>query len=613
MTGFVLTALGLAFVAAFAVLTAGLLAIRGRAPALVAVLVLGAANIVGGAIALSAVNGVTRAGLLAWHAVLALLAGLAWLRRGRPRVPRLINRVRPLELGSMGIVCAGIAVVVLAVQLYLIAVVAPSNWDSMAYHLSRAAYWLQYQSVGHYSGATLRQTGSAPNAEILVAWVMLLPGSDRWVEITQWLSLAGIMAAVFSGARLLGFAAGAGMFAATVLLLLPQPLLQSTTTQNDLVVAFFVAAAVLFLVRGVRDHHLGDLTIAGLALGLAVGTKTTALFALPALGLAALASWRAWRPPRGLLVRGAAVMVAGTVALGSFNYVLNTIDTGDPFGQLSRSVSEVARAEPARNLVRTMWAFADTGGVGVSWLDPIVQRGAKNLVGSTAGWDYPFAVDVSVNEDTSGFGLVGFLVLPLLLLWALLAPRSTRAERVLALGAILYLVAFGLRIDDNPWVARLMITAVVLAAPLFARLTRVPVVAGAVLGLALVSALPSLLTNPAKPLSQPIGARNVADWSRLEQMTFYRRDVAPVFAALDRALPADAPLAVVANEDSWDYPVFGPRRERRVTRIAAPASAVAAIAEYDVAGVLYLDVGAPPPGGTRVQLGPNGYLVLPPA
>ena len=42
--------------------------------------------------------------------------------------------------------------------------VLSNNWDSMAYHLSRAAYWLQEGSLAHYSGASVRQIANPPNA-----------------------------------------------------------------------------------------------------------------------------------------------------------------------------------------------------------------------------------------------------------------------------------------------------------------------------------------------------------------------------------------------------------------------------------------------------------------
>src|SRR5438046_547892 len=91
--------------------------------------------------------------------------------------------VLPLALGAV------LAAAAAALQLVVGVTTAPSNWDSMTYHLSRAAYWLQQGSIAHYDGASIRQLASPPNAEILFAWTMSLAGDDSFVTVIQWLAL----------------------------------------------------------------------------------------------------------------------------------------------------------------------------------------------------------------------------------------------------------------------------------------------------------------------------------------------------------------------------------------------------------------------------------------
>ncbi|MEM5774182.1 MAG: hypothetical protein AAGU05_04205, partial [Anaerolineaceae bacterium] len=50
--------------------------------------------------------------------------------------------------GIAGISAATLAIAVIA---------APNNWDSMVYHLSRVAHWVQNQSVAHYPTSILWQ------------------------------------------------------------------------------------------------------------------------------------------------------------------------------------------------------------------------------------------------------------------------------------------------------------------------------------------------------------------------------------------------------------------------------------------------------------------------
>ena len=120
----------------------------------------------------------------------------------------------------------------------------------------------------------------------------------------QWIAASGLAVLIFMGARDLGFAPPKAVFAASLFVVLPQPILQAATTQNDLIVSFFLVAALVFGLRGLRRRSMAELVIFALAMGVAVGAKGTALFALPWIALVmAVAIWRA-RPERGLVLLG---------------------------------------------------------------------------------------------------------------------------------------------------------------------------------------------------------------------------------------------------------------------------------------------------------------------
>jgi hypothetical protein len=178
-------------------------------------------------------------------------------------------------------VIVGVAVVAALVQLAVALTTAPANWDSMTYHLSRAAYWLQDGVWGPYEGASIRQLASAPNAELALAWTMALGESDAYVGLVQWVALGGAAGAVWMVARELGFQRPAATLAAATFAVLPSLIAQSATTQNDLVVAACLMVGIAFGLAGLRRWHGPMLALAGVAFGLGVGTKGTMLFALP--------------------------------------------------------------------------------------------------------------------------------------------------------------------------------------------------------------------------------------------------------------------------------------------------------------------------------------------
>jgi hypothetical protein len=278
MTDVLSTAAGLVLLAVPSLALPAALRIGGLARFAVAALVAAAATIVAVFVVLSLVDQLTRGWILVGQAIVAAGSAGAWTLAGRPPPPRgYVDAIREgvrTAPGHPAVMAFGAAVVLaLAVQLFAAIAVAPNNWDSMTYHLSRAAYWLQNHSATQFFPGSIRQNGAPPNAEMLQAWTMAITGTDRFAQVVQWLALVGIAAAVFGGARLLGFARPASIFAAALFVALPQPILQATTTQNDLVVTFFIAAAALFGVSGLRNGSRGELAVAGAAAGLAIGTK----------------------------------------------------------------------------------------------------------------------------------------------------------------------------------------------------------------------------------------------------------------------------------------------------------------------------------------------------
>jgi Dolichyl-phosphate-mannose-protein mannosyltransferase len=603
---------GVLLVAAVSLAVPSMLRIRGRAPFAVAALITAAGDVVGVSIGLSPAHWLTRAGMLVGLAIVAAGTLLAWDRLGRPSPPDMSGGDSE-GLGLNGaarfmLIVAGVA---LLIQLYVGVRVAPSNWDSMTYHLSRAAYWLQYHSVGQYPGATIRQAASPPNAEILQAWTMLLTGTDRWVEVVQWLALTGIALTTYTGARLLRFSPSSSAFAAALFVVLPEPILQSTTTQNDLVVSFFIAAAAMFMVRGMRDGNLGDLAIAGAATGLAVGTKGTALLAGPALLVIVLAALRAYRPNRRVVVATVGFAVAGITVLGAFNYILNVVNRHDALGGVQQLVgAEGSNSDRLSIAVQDLWTFADAPGINAAWIEQIVERPAKSILGGIAGQDWPFTVRTTIQEDTTAYGLIGFLVFPVVLLVALLSPRASPGCRVLACAVVVSLLVFALNVADPRWAGRLIMPSLALGAPLLAFASRGQWSMGVVSGAAILSLVPCVLQNPQKPLLVPPGQQTVFDWSRITQMTFTRPEMAGVLRAFNaRTHPNDA-LAFVGAEDSWDYPFFGAPRTHRIERFPNGDSVTYKRMSHDhLAGAVFANVGQPPQRLMAIRIGPDYYWV----
>lgn len=580
---------------AFAV---AILGIRGAAAAFAAALIVAAATIFTISLVLSLLDSYDRSLLIAGNlVVLAVMVGL-WIRGGRRRPLLHLPSLGDLRVEAAGHPYLTAILLALALAMGVEAVlalgVAPNNYDSMFYHLSRIGYWMQNDSILPFDGGSIFQLQHPPNAEILQAWTMELIRGDRFAQFVQWLALAGLVCVIYAGARFLDFSRAASLFAAAVFGTLPLPVLEATSTQNDLVAAFFVSAAALFLIRAVASSRPGDGIVGALALGLAVGTKGTVFFALPGLALlVAAAMWR-WRPPRRFVAAGSALLVVAVLVLGSPTYVQTAVDTGGPFGEAG---SVKARTEPLpQSAGKTLWGFVDLPGRNA--LPPVGDLIAS---GEQAVWgDYPgSSPDMDVHEDFTGFGPIGLLLLLPLLAVTALRRRGPGDRRLLAVVALSYIVLFVIFVAAQPFDMRLMIIPVALGAPLLAGVVEVPWLRRSTVVVALVCLMPVLFANQQKPLlpgnfSLGMGPAAQRAGSNLGFEEMIRHT--------ERAIGADQRIGYVGTPIDWDYPLFGPRLDRFVVRLpylGAPADVRAAMDDHNLDAIVW---GLEPPPGVRATL-----------
>ena len=149
-----------------------------------------------------------------------------------------------------------IAMAILSIAIAMIGVAsAPTNWDSMTYHLVRVMHWMQNRSVAHYPASSTAQLYQGPWAEFVMLHLQLLSGSDRWAFIVQWASMVLSLIAVSVLAEELGTRTGGQILAAAFAFTLPNGVLQANSTQNAYVVTAWLAVAAVTLFSFRRFVH----------------------------------------------------------------------------------------------------------------------------------------------------------------------------------------------------------------------------------------------------------------------------------------------------------------------------------------------------------------------
>ena len=601
--------------AASALLAAASLRLSSLTASLLAAYLAFAGNLGLTTAALSPIHLVTRAGLGAAEAILLTASLAAWSLIGRPwpsfAPARIAARAIAREPVAAGFVV--LAAALLAYELALGLTVPPNNWDSLTYHLVRAAAWAQHGGLYWIPNVPSDRLNTfQPLAEQEILFLFVATGKGALYALPQYLAELALLVSVYGGARRLGFgpppaAAAAGLFASLGLVTL-----ESTTAQNDLVAASFPAIAAYFLL----GRSPNDQALAGAAAGLGLGVKLTTILVWPVLvALVVLRGRRAAVP-------AAAGAVAGFVLVGMWGYVLNLAHGTGLFGGtadgLRASPSWPGTLQSAVHLLyrtldlsvlsnRVIVGLAVAAGfaaiaVGVRrgpaaavWVAlplcaPVLVIGAGDVIAYLTRLGHiPVHSDVpptgginrTADEDYSAFGPLGALALAGASVLAVSAWRRRRAvagELALVAAYPLFVVLLAFESSFNVFQTRFLLVPVALAAPLFARLFPFRAAGLATLAVAAIVGITTLEQDRMKPLRSALGAPWHLDQVKAVELQ-WQPQAGSALAALQARVPRRACLGAVVGPDEPAYLLFGPRLERPVRYLPGSGTLSAALAQ----------------------------------
>ena len=281
---------------AASILSAGRLC-RPTLDRILAAFLLAWGNIVATSLLLASVH---RLGEPAWFFRTSLvLAILAWILLRRLGPAEMAARVDDFakwpdpRLMAAFLFCLG---VIVYVSIRIAATYEPNNYDSLAYHLPRAMFYLGQNNLAHFQTGNERQIYFPFNYNLLQLFGLVYSPPVQvlnFINLSCW-AVAGV--AVYRLCQLCMLGAEASLIATMLVVTSTQVLAQGTATTNDLPTGAGVLGCLVFVLRWRETRLTRDALLAGLAAGLAAGAKLTAIFFVPAACLLVLdIGWRHWR------------------------------------------------------------------------------------------------------------------------------------------------------------------------------------------------------------------------------------------------------------------------------------------------------------------------------
>lgn len=593
---------------------AALLRLRSAIAFLLAAYVVAWAELVVLILALSPVRLVTRNVLVPVIVALLPISIIVWQVAGRPRPPSgsdaLANLRESLRDRSLAILAAVVALGF--AYLTALALFTPANsWDAMWFWLPRAAYWKQQHAVGYIPHANVDiMNAFPPVAGIGVLYSMIVESGDRFVTTVSLLAYVATPIAVFGIARRFRLDARSALFGSLVFATLPVVILQASGALIDLVVASFLAACAYF---GLSDRP-AEIGLAGVAFALALGAKSTAVFALPILVLVILVG----RPRRARMLVFAG-LAAG--AIGSAWYILNLVRTGSFDGRANRydlSGDHGVAATLARAM-RLLIDFAEAPGAGGWWgatyvgaavaaatfvwferrhghgravassiaafvgmmplvviaLAPVLKRGYQWIFFHVGRPDLGLIdQDRGVTGASALASFYGPLGLLLLGSVAVLLVRDVRRRvscgvRALSAAPVVFLLIAAIALSASPYWGRLFAFPIALAAAGAGVLLRSRPLAWGIVAIAATTLVLTLRANDEKP---PNVWGKPRWWVQAKVGGRHNGELALIRFA-EESIPIHARVGLAIRMQDWSYPFFGSQLARTIRFVPTPKSA----------------------------------------
>ena len=505
------------------------------------------------------------AGGVAVGQVLQLVVQAVLLWRRRPALPDLRGTWRNPWVLVLAAEASALLVLVMSV--------APTNWDSMSYHLVKVAQWMQAEQVGSFPAEFAPQVYMPFVAELGMAQFLMLSGELWSTGLVQYSAHLVALVAISVLARNVGVDSRGQAIAAGVFGLAPLVVGQAVTTQTDYVMCTLVVIAFAMATR--RPGGAWWLVPVALASGLAVAVKPIAvLMVWPAIVLSV-------RHLRGVELRRMVAPLAASVLVGvavnAWWMGTNQMTWGSVTGvESSLTNEEVSVGTVASNLVRNLTnqvALPDAGAN--DKLEAGVRRALDTVgidaddQGATLG---TYVVDSYRTEDRAANPLQVALILVAVVVM-LLGGRSRRALWPVALSMVLVNVAMAAVLKWQMFNGRFMLTAIALGAVLVgAAWARWPRWIAVVTLVALTAqSLPYLLNQNFRPL---IGERSVLTTTPEEELFAGRPGLAWSYQHFADSLEGqDAPRVGIAHGMwMWEFPMWWLVKQVNPTAILGSAA-----------------------------------------
>lgn len=386
---------------------------------------------------LSIFNSIKESYVLIFNILFTVISIIIWIKKGKPIwVPdsgefrrKLINSFKL----DKSLIWLYVGFCVLIISVLILNLIFPvTNFDAQSYHVARSSFWIGQGSLAHFEVSDIRNLCLPINSEILYAWVLLFVKTDIFFGFFASAGYLLTVTSLYNMMGYIGFCVRKRIWTIFILSSFSSVIVQLSGTETDIIIAGLVSASIFLFWNSLRTNKKSPIFMSALSYALAVGVKTTAFFAIPAVGtfFILLCKYHKNFKPLWAFLK---FSLLNFMIFSSYNYILNYIHFSSFFGPKSFMVvskNYYGIKGALANFIKHLFMFFDF--TGFTWADYVGDHiiKARNTLLSFLGlgWIkdglYTTGYDIqrTLIEPLMGAGILGFLVYMPCLFWAIIKP-----------------------------------------------------------------------------------------------------------------------------------------------------------------------------------------------
>ena len=221
----------------------------------------------------------------------------------------------------------------------------PTGWDGVHYHLPLAVHWVQSGMMDIVPSGLVY---NYPNNGTILSYLLLAGGWQRLTSLVMVPQVVLLVLCVFSLGRALGLGHRDRIVAVCLVTSIPMILYQTFSSYIDLFAAVAWLASLSALFHASRCRRDGErpllVFLAGLACGIALGSKLTYLALGGMLGVVAvILPWigrRVGKPSARMALRLGLTFTVAVLLCSGYWFIRNAVRTGNPIYPLALTIGD---------------------------------------------------------------------------------------------------------------------------------------------------------------------------------------------------------------------------------------------------------------------------------